>query len=101
MEIYTSVKQPAAYLVDELILFEHPTAREGRLVTIKETDYEITNNLAELRLDLGETVDTPYKGAHGHLGYNVQFYAPGVLAESDIIGEDDGTQAGDYMEAIY
>lgn len=89
LEIYTAEKQPVAYLIDELILYEHPTARIGSIVIVKATDYTVSPTLDDFVLTKGGNVDKPYKGPRGHLGVSVRFSAPGAAAESDIIGGEE------------
>lgn len=88
VDIYTRESQPVAFLIDELILYEHPTARSGRLVQVKASDYTVTEGLADLVLRVGESVDEPYRGPRGHVGVPpVTLSGPANAAESDVIDE--------------
>jgi hypothetical protein len=66
MEIYTDARPPIGFFIDELVLYEHPHSREGRIVQVKGTDYEITDSLDDMRFTVAATtVNTPYRGPRG------------------------------------
>jgi hypothetical protein len=81
--------------VDHLILYTHPMARQGHLVQIADSDYQITDDLHTLRLAvLPEPVDQPYSGPRIVLGLTPPFSS--TVPESDVLsghedseGEDD------------
>eukprot|EP01031_Cornospumella_fuschlensis_P032860 gene32860-39733_t len=104
-ELYTTAQQPVAYSMDQIILYDHPTAREGRIVSVKTSDYIVTETLDLLRLDVEDVmVDKPYRGPRGHLEGNLRFSASSAVAESDIIDlaqEEAGLQGGTVKDPTF
>ena len=102
LELYTSVRQPVAYRVDQLILYAHPASRTGRIVRIADQDYTADDALASLRLEtFSEPVDKPYTGPRGHLGVSVRFSEPATVAESDVISGDENEIAEGLLSRTY
>jgi hypothetical protein len=50
LELYSEKRGAPAFCVDRLILYTHPMARQGHLVQIAGTDYQVTDDLHALRL---------------------------------------------------
>lgn len=103
-ELYTTAKQPVAYSMGRIILFDHPGAREGHLVVVKNSDYVVTADLADLRLTVEEgTVDRPYRGPRGHLGITGGCLGPGERVESDVIelAENEREDGGAVMDPTF
>lgn len=97
LEIYNSDPQPAAFFIQELILYAHPYAVEGSIVTLKDTEYVVSPSLHEFALQIGATIEQPYRGSRGHLGIAVNFSAPWLMAEADVISED----TSGFLEPTY
>lgn len=89
LDLYTEVSKPVAYRVDQLILYDHPTARNGRIVKITTEQLQITPRLASLRFAVfDERVDQPYRGYMGHFGLRTSTrFRPDP--EADVINGDE------------
>lgn len=94
LEIYNSDPQPAAFLIHELILYAHPYAVEGSIVTVKDTEYVVSPTLHDFVLQVGETIEKPYRGPRGHLGVSVSL----LNAEADIISEGKSSLLNQHIE---
>lgn len=104
-ELYTTARQPVTYSMDHIILYDHPTAREGHIVSVKTSAYIVTEALDQMRLEVKDVmVDKPYRGPRGHLVDNIRFLASGAVAESDIIDlaqEEGGLQGGTVKDPTF
>lgn len=102
-ELYNTAQQPVAYSMDQIILYDHPAAREGRIVAVKTSAYIVTETLDQLRLEVEEgTVDKPYRGPRGHLVGNVRLSA-GEAAESDVFdfAPEEAGQGGTVKDPTF
>ena len=85
LEIYNRDCQPAAFCIQDLILYAHPFACEGSLVVVKNSDYVVTPSLQDFAVQVGEIIERPYRGPRGHLSKYVGF---SNTVEADVISED-------------